>query len=63
LLQELVGTSDPSCCIHFSDYGVGSGADLFLAADQMRLGDFFKADHNPLSEWSHEGLAEGQMIL
>ncbi len=36
-LQELLGTNDPSCCIHFSDHVVGSGADLFLAADQMGL--------------------------
>ncbi len=36
-LQELLGTNDPSCCIHFSDHVIGTGADLFRAADQMGL--------------------------
>ena len=36
-LQELVGCNDPSCCMQFSDHVIGNGADLFEAADAMRL--------------------------
>lgn len=36
-LRELLGTNDPSCCIHFSDHVTGSGAAMLEAADKMRL--------------------------
>jgi DNA ligase D-like protein (predicted ligase) len=36
-LRELLGENDPGCCIHFSDHVIGTGADLFAAADRMGL--------------------------